>query len=267
MKNIIILLSITILISCGRATQEPPEGFTSVMFSSGQDTRATLNRGVMIYALNLTQGKSRTTSAGSISALNDSMTLPNGEYIFYALGFEATPGPENLNSDRYCGVSNNGSPILLSGGNAVVNITLSQTDDCPSIFGTTAFRSGNTLKSVTFNICTNNTVSSCLTPFPTPSGYIQISIINYDDLTNQETSLGISGCYGDNSLSGIKLPLGSNFKIGLRKWTGASCTGSVGNLVILNSGLPNLPDFTSNDIFGINNGGSPLHFFIRQNQL
>lgn len=113
------------LLSCGKEEIENiPDGHTLVYFT--RDQKITLNGGLMIYLQR--QNNPGLRAAKFMQNETDTglgnIVLPNGNYYFTAVGYTLA-GPLAVSGQvYYCGVVNNGEPVLLDGGVRTFDISL-----------------------------------------------------------------------------------------------------------------------------------------------
>jgi hypothetical protein len=132
MRFLILILSLTLLSACGRYAETlnrlNPAGMTEVKFASPrvQNERgeimsfATLNGGVMVYAVNANEQQRR----GGKKLQNEtdggtSWSIPTASYFFYGIGYQGA----NLTGTMHCGQT---GPINLNGTPMTIQITLDQ---------------------------------------------------------------------------------------------------------------------------------------------
>lgn len=132
-KAVGILLGLSLaLASCGKLEEKfgrKDGGFTQVTFSR-QDgelgTLATLDNGIMIYAYSPDFATNIKITDETSPA---SLSLPNGDYSFYAFGLTEAYG--TYDPALKCAVAGHGAPLSLRGGATSVGLTFN-TSNCSS---------------------------------------------------------------------------------------------------------------------------------------
>jgi hypothetical protein len=114
-----------IFVGCGKFDRASGPGTTTVSFSAQQSaTASVINGGLLVYAYsnNFTTNIRLNNESGG-----GSITLPNGSYSFYALGYATSFGSEfsdNEDNQPFCAVVGEGSPIVLNGTPIAVSLQL-----------------------------------------------------------------------------------------------------------------------------------------------
>lgn len=140
-KFSLLFVATLFLGSCGQYSRfaDRTDGLTTVRFGTGPTNgpaALTLTGGVMIYAIGeggLPQRTIKLVDAGNASG-SRSLTLPNGSYRFYALGYSAA----NLQGTVACGSANAGEPLALNGTARTVELNLTHTNCQDSPFTSSA---------------------------------------------------------------------------------------------------------------------------------
>lgn len=137
------------LCACGKFNRLENGGFTDVKFTrsfmsygDGFESMATLNGGLMIYAYSSSYVTNKLLTTEDDA--NKSITLPNGQYTFYAVGYTSASGP--LSSNNRCAVVGAGVPITLDGTAKTVTLNMSQANcaDGELVNNTSSFSHGGT---------------------------------------------------------------------------------------------------------------------------
>ena len=103
-------------------------GYSSVRFGtslerSGLHTDTTLASGILIYAVNTSHPESRGATYLGNGVLNANWVIPNGPYVFYAIGYVNS----DLTGAMYCAKS---GAYTLNGSEVSVSLSLSATGVC-----------------------------------------------------------------------------------------------------------------------------------------
>lgn len=245
----IALIFTTFFIACGK--KEVPEGMTRVLFKTADDkaiTSYSLNKGIVVYGMNVDAGKSAAgmgSNIGNFISSNSEVILPNGKYKFFALGYDdnGTPGLDafGAGSKMFCGEGNGGQEINLVGG--VVSVSINLVDyaagsNCSDAFAATEFRTNspnvNSFKSFNVTFCNNSGVSNgaCAAGTASGIGSIELKVTAYDKIKNNmdfDFSKAITGCItttGATATIGKRIPYRIPFHFQVKAWSNSNCTGS-----------------------------------------
>jgi hypothetical protein len=193
MNKLFFLSALFLLIgSCGKSKESTSLRFTKSFAAAGD----TLQAGMIVYAVNnnglgvrgseFFDGESNNEADGGLKS------LPNGEWLFYAVASSSTAsnsagGPlRNTSNSFYCGIANNGNPVELTGGGQTIDITFSVAN-CAShdIFAPSDFRVSGT------NVPYDVSIHAC-----TAAEFAAI------DLTQDGVSSPASLCAGGSNFDG-----------------------------------------------------------------
>jgi hypothetical protein len=159
------------LCACGKFSRLDDGGFTTVNFANGfqnfredLQTSAVLNGGLMIYAYSENYVTNKMLSTELAAA--GSITLPNGAYTFYAVGYPDSSNP--LAYTSRCAIAGGNVPIQLNGSQVTVtlNLTSSACTDLAFVgsssrtFGGTDTNYSSGFARVAFATCGTNATSS-----------------------------------------------------------------------------------------------------------
>lgn len=246
-----LFLVLFILIACGK--KEVPEGMTRVLFKTGDNDAKSiqaysLNKGLVVYGMNLDQGKGGAgwgANIGNFISSNSEVILPNGRYKFFAIGYDdnGTPANDAFHTDTkmFCGDGNGGQEVMLTGGVATVNITLSDSNSgssCTEEFAGTEFRTNspntNSFKDLTITFCDASGTNSSGCASATAAGIVsaEIKVTAYDKIKNNmdfDFARAIPGCLSVASAQLSlykKIPYRMPFHFSIKTFNAASCTGT-----------------------------------------
>jgi hypothetical protein len=243
------------LISCGEKSKEQ---FTLVVFNQTSEIKVPLNKGVMIVARNKTLNKTLGIYGNSLTQLPSQVLLPNGNYEFFAYGFNGPAANAVFNTTLYCDTANNGNDIGLFGNSVDVNLNL-HIEICPPRFAPNAFRSLGVIFLTSFIFCStsptlSNYLSSCGNSIASPNSYVELSIIRDSSLIGGSPVPVFKWCYNLNSPSSTitnnKIPIGPDFKISLKKFSNNTCSTPSGGGPIIIPSLDNVVSL-SNTAVGV----------------
>lgn len=189
MQRIAALFFLLIFISCGKDSI-PQEGFTKISFTNNESEKSVqfnLVKGMMVYALNTNNGKALAKYApniGTFIANNQTLFLPNGDYKFFAIGYDSSTTSPAISSNFYVGEGNNGELVQLGGGEKKVNILLTSVDvqETTDAFASPNHRYNGTIKQLRVQLCAANAVTPGCTGQSTKS--FRLVIGEYDNLFN-----------------------------------------------------------------------------------
>lgn len=252
MQRFAIFYFLLTFIACGK-NSIPPEGFTKISYSNESDDKsiqATLSKGMMVYALNTSNGRMGAKYAPNIGQFllnNQEVFLPNGDYRFFSIGYDSgTTGPA-IAGDFFCGDGNNGELIQLNGGTKTVNIVLhntaaSNSGVCQEAFAAPSHRNGNLLKNLRVQLCTGAVQPGCSGAYPTNS--FRIVIGEYDGLFNGPLfnyNNSIKSCH-PKIVAGAKdiadhFPMRLPFRFRLESFNNVDCTGIPSRSVLFEHGI------------------------------
>lgn len=168
---LVVIPLILSLSSCGKFMEKfgrlKESGTTQVTFNQGQNRFFTaLNGGMMVYIVGQNVAHRQAIYVSSTGTTNSAVTLANGNYEMYALGF-ATAG---MQGSVHCGApNNNGSTLVqLSGGSQSVSFSLAKAN-CSSLAWDpdTTDTGVSGFKALNFVSCSNTAVLSGKTPAAT----------------------------------------------------------------------------------------------------
>lgn len=286
MKKIFLLTIFIIASACGK--KEVPEGMTRVIFKSGDDKSIqsfNLNKGLVVYGMNVDQGKSAAgwgSNIGNFITSNSEVILPNGRYKFFALGYDdnGTPGNDafNTSSKVFCGEGNGGQESNLSGGVATVNIVLTDSSDgsnCAESFAGAEFRTNapftNSFKPLTITFCNSsgaNNGGTCAVGTAVGINSAQIKVTSYDKIKNNmdfDFAKSIPGCIGvtaANLVLNRKIPYRIPFHFQIQTFDNAGCTGNILGTYNFPNGVEGA--FNNPPFIGVSNTVSALNLYIKE---
>ena len=136
------------LCACGKFNRIENGGFTEVKFarsfmSYGDSIDSmVLDGGVMIYAYSSSYVTNLKLSSES-AAPGASLTLPNGEYSFYAVGYTDAAYP--LRSSTRCAIVGSGTPVTLDGTSRTITLNMDRSTCADGAFvNNSSFTHGGT---------------------------------------------------------------------------------------------------------------------------
>jgi hypothetical protein len=241
------------LFSCGEKSKEQ---FTLVVFNQTPGSKVPLNKGVMIVARNKTLNKTLSIYGNSLTQLPSQVLLPNGDYQFFAYGFNGPAANAVFNTTLYCDIANNGNDIGLFGNSVQVNLSL-HIETCPPLFAPIAFRSLGIIFLTSFIFCSippniSNYSSSCGNTMASPNSFIELSILRDDSLIGASPTPVFKWCYNLNNPSSTitnnKIPIGPDFRISLKKFSDNTCTTPIGGGPIIIPSLDNVVSLSSSSV-------------------
>ena len=270
MKYLSLIILLAISISCGKDAEEH---FTLVTFNQTPSSRVNLNKGVMIIAKNKTLNRILGIYGSSLNQLPSQILLPNGNYHFYAYGYD---GPNAVfNNTLYCDSANGGNDIGLFGNQVNVNLNL-HTEACPPIFAPTTYRmAGDYIMSTSFFFCStqitlSNYTSTVICP-SSPNTFIELSILKESNLIGGGPEPVFKWCYNLTTLSTItsnKIPIGPEFKISLKAFSNSTCTTPTSGGAVIIPSLDNVVNLSGSPVdIAKNIGVGILTVYINKNIL
>lgn len=284
MKNFFKLFLVFLIIACGK--KEVPEGMTRVLFKTPDDkaiTAYSLNKGLVVYGMNVDQGKSAAgwgSNIGNFISSNSEIILPNGRYKFFALGYDdnGTPGNDALHTDSkvFCGEGNGGQEIVLSGGVVSVSLTLVDSaagSNCAEAFSGSDWRTSspntNSYKPLTITFCNSGGATSGGCASATAAGIVsaEIKITGYDKIKNNmdfDFNKAIPGCVSVASAQMSllqKIPYRMPFHFSIKAFGSGGCTGTLLGIYDFPNGVEGA---SFNPNMGLNNGTTGVSIFIKQ---
>ena len=255
------LVALALFCSCGKFSRLENGGYTKVEFQKNQDPKAAvLNGGIMIYAYSPSFTTSTKVNDETGSA---SMTLPNGAYSFYAIGYGVVLGSTYTeDTDIHCAVV--GDTALTGTARTIsLNLTKAQCSNDAFIAGGGAFSDTGTVNAIpkmdfvhcsssagtVFNSTAWDSNKNCGTsisgnvyaPWTAVSKYkLKLPLVVFSGGSAAKTGEGlVSACTstypssnGYNSSSEYKrIPLGSTnlpglFPVEIETYSDASCTST-----------------------------------------
>jgi len=273
-----------LITSCGKFTDPIETKFTSVTINRNQaggfQSQAILNGGLIVYAVNANGSRQASSLPQESNSLT--MTLPVGQYTFYAVGWpsaglaSASPPGTNL----YCATS---ATVDLKGSSAVINLAMNQ-GNCishPAFAPSSAYSSG-TIANLKLTYCSPyNTIGAataggnCESGGATPFGSFKIKMLTYGysasgenlSTTGEISSACIAGpgSPGATVSTNLAIPTGvqgtsaSPFALQLVAYVKSGCTGTSDSYVFSN-GLANGSSGNSTSLLG--NGAGDLSLFL-----
>lgn len=245
------LVALFVLSGCGRFDRLDDGKFTEVRFNQSQESTApgalaTFTGGVLVYAYS--------TSFATNLKLNDEtgsgvLSLPNGAYTFFAIGYDDSASPLTKNTTMKCAVTGPGNSIILDGTpkNIALNLTAA---DCTSLefadssnyFESSASsfnRIGSIHCAASVNISTLSAANDCIsTGWGGIGGYRTVvpaySVRN--GVFNRMGEMAVGNCNnaipsGGYTNSLIRFPAGRsdrpfNFPVEFYTYTEGSCTST-----------------------------------------
>lgn len=277
MKTAVVFFLSVLLAGCGKINSKRTDGYTTVTIGNPAPSYASLSEeigipkagptqagGVMVYAVEETNKYIETAFLATETA-SASLSLPNGNYFFYAIGYENTElqGP---GINVRCGASNGGNSQSLNGTALNIVITLSEAagcDDYGSVFALSShLTASGKLQQTKLHACstlpTSYQTTCTATSIPTHSWKVVLRGFKYQEGGAKTSTTGIhSGCISQGTSGGpagstVTVPFGlgaavqSPFEVEVRYYTQAGCGGTP-NTYYFSSGIgsANLPGGTA----------------------
>lgn len=274
-----VVLFSFLIAACGELRKKygrlEEEGVTTVDFAVDRPygSLATLNGGMMIYAVRADNPLRRASRYFSSDSAVTTWTLPNGQYTFHAVGYTGS----SMTGNYHCGSS---SLISLGGNSTTVPIVMDDGGVCGtvpfSVSGTS--NNVNTPKILRVHVCgsaggdISTTTDSVLCtsggqPPSATSQSVRFSLIEYSALDGGSPNMNLasnfvtSGCVSGSftgsttgASSDTKLvPYGLPFVSKLEAYSDAGCGTSLGAVYLLH-GLQGIANNSLNRYFGASSG-------------